>query len=184
MLWVHRKGATPAYPGQRGFVGGTICEPAVILRGVGSERSAEALYSTVHGAGRVLSRKKASGKTRIVSKWRCRDYRKCDFAGAKGGFSRGPNGETPTCPKCGHKLVLERMKQQLSPGFVDYGVWQERLAKAGIELRGGGADEAPECYKRLGEVLAYHEGTVEVDETLYPIGVAMAGEDVYDPFKD
>ena len=34
--WVVRKGATPAFPGQRGFVGATMGEPAVILEGVES----------------------------------------------------------------------------------------------------------------------------------------------------
>jgi tRNA-splicing ligase RtcB len=60
--WVHRKGATPAFPGQRGFVGGTMGEPAVILEGLDAPASADALYSTVHGAGRVLSRTQAAGK--------------------------------------------------------------------------------------------------------------------------
>lgn len=54
----------------------------------------------------------------------------------------------------------------------------------GIELRGGGADEAPECYKRLDEVLAAHAGTIEIEHRLRPIGVAMAGADVFDPYKD
>ena len=59
MLWVVRKGATPAFPGQRGFVGGSMGDDAVILEGVESERSRVALYSTVHGAGRLFSRKEA-----------------------------------------------------------------------------------------------------------------------------
>ena len=62
--WVHRKGATPAFPGQRGFVGATMGETAVILRGVEGRRAAQALYSTVHGAGRVMSRTQAAGKYR------------------------------------------------------------------------------------------------------------------------
>ena len=33
-LWVVRKGATPAFPGQRGFVGGIMGDDAVILEGV------------------------------------------------------------------------------------------------------------------------------------------------------
>ena len=54
-LWVVRKGATPAFPGQRGFVGGSMGDISVILEGVESEESKQALYSTVHGAGRVMS---------------------------------------------------------------------------------------------------------------------------------
>lgn len=58
-LWVVRKGATPAFPDQRGFVGGSMGDDAVILVGVESERSAASLYSTVHGAGRTFGRKEA-----------------------------------------------------------------------------------------------------------------------------
>lgn len=61
-MWVVRKGATPAFPGQWGFVGGSMGDDAVILRGVDSEQSAASLYSTVHGAGRVMSRTEARGK--------------------------------------------------------------------------------------------------------------------------
>ena len=128
--WVVRKGATPAFPGQRGFVGATMGEPAVILEGVESDAAREALYSTVHGAGRAMSRRKAK--------------RELDF----------PARSSTSSPR------------------------------EGIELRGGAADEAPGAYKRLDEVLAYHEGTVRILHTLRPIGVAMAGADTFDPYKD
>jgi tRNA-splicing ligase RtcB (3'-phosphate/5'-hydroxy nucleic acid ligase) len=58
-LWVVRKGATPAFPGQRGFVGGSMGDDAVIVEGVESEESRAALYSTIHGAGRLFGRKEA-----------------------------------------------------------------------------------------------------------------------------
>jgi tRNA-splicing ligase RtcB (3'-phosphate/5'-hydroxy nucleic acid ligase) len=70
-LIVVRKGATPAFPGQKGFIGGSMGDDAVIVQGVdaaatGNEALAdtqrEALYSTVHGAGRVMSRTQAAGK--------------------------------------------------------------------------------------------------------------------------
>ena len=38
---------------------------SVILEGVDSKESKKALYSTVHGAGRVMSRTRAAGKTRF-----------------------------------------------------------------------------------------------------------------------
>ena len=67
--YVVRKGATPAFPGQTGFIGGSMGDDAVIVRGAlapaDSEVAAiqrEALYSTVHGAGRVMSRTQAAGK--------------------------------------------------------------------------------------------------------------------------
>ena len=64
-LVVVRKGATPAWPGQRGFVGGSMGDDAVILQGsIDGPRvtQAEALFSTVHGAGRVMGRTAAKGK--------------------------------------------------------------------------------------------------------------------------
>lgn len=68
---VVRKGATPSRPGQRGFVGGSMGDDAVILTGSehpdGSGESwlqKQSLYSTVHGAGRVMSRTAAKGKWR------------------------------------------------------------------------------------------------------------------------
>ena len=65
---VVRKGATPAFPGQKGFVGGSMGDDAVIIQGATStdpavrDLQARALYSTVHGAGRVMSRTAAAGK--------------------------------------------------------------------------------------------------------------------------
>jgi tRNA-splicing ligase RtcB len=58
-LWVVRKGATPAFPGQRGFVGGSMGDDAVIVEGVDGPQSKASLYSTVHGAGRLFGRKEA-----------------------------------------------------------------------------------------------------------------------------
>lgn len=61
---VIRKGATPAFPGQKGFVGGSMGDDAVIVQGstADSPEQRAALYSTVHGAGRVMSRTAAAGK--------------------------------------------------------------------------------------------------------------------------
>jgi len=67
-LIVVRKGATPAFPGQMGFVGGSMGDDAVIVRGAVNPSEdvdllqRDALYSTVHGAGRVMSRTAAAGK--------------------------------------------------------------------------------------------------------------------------
>ena len=58
-LWVVRKGATPAFPGQRGFVGGSMGDDAVILEGVATPEAGPLFRSTVHGAGRVLGRREA-----------------------------------------------------------------------------------------------------------------------------
>lgn len=61
--WVIRKGSTPAFPGQRGFVGGSMGDISVILEGLDSQRSRDCLFSTIHGAGRVMGRTQAKGKT-------------------------------------------------------------------------------------------------------------------------
>lgn len=143
-LWVVRKGATPAFPGQRSFVGGTMAEPAVILEGIDSEESRQALCSTVHGAGRVMSRTKAAGKRKWVK---------------------------------GRAVVV-------TEGAVSRKMMMNWVREAGVELRGAGTDESPHCYKRLDEVLEYHKGTVRILHTLTPIGVAMAGENERDPYKD
>ena len=68
---VIRKGATPAFPGQRGFVGGSMGESAVIIEGVDSDVSKTALYSTVHGAGRTMGRNEAKRtiKPEEMSEW-------------------------------------------------------------------------------------------------------------------
>lgn len=58
-LYVVRKGATPAFPGQRGFVGGSMGDDAVIIEGVDSAAARAALYSSIHGAGRLFGRKEA-----------------------------------------------------------------------------------------------------------------------------
>jgi tRNA-splicing ligase RtcB len=148
-FWVVRKGCTPAFPGQEGFIGANMFDTSVVVRGREGEASSKALYSTVHGAGRVMSRRKARGKT----KWK-----------------KGPNGE--------RRIIT------VSPGIINYADTQQRAKELGIELRGGGADESPECYKKLEDVLHYMEDTIEVRHRLRPIGVAMAGEEVYDPYKD
>jgi tRNA-splicing ligase RtcB len=127
--WVVRKGATPAFPGQRGFIGGSMDDIAVIVTGVESSASAAALYSTVHGAGRVMSRRQAKKA-------------------------------------------------------VNFRAVQDRLRARGTVLRGAGADEAPEVYRRLEDVLAQHQGTIEVQHVLRPRIVVMAGPNERDPYRD
>jgi tRNA-splicing ligase RtcB len=61
-LWVVRKGATPNFPGAKSFVGGSMGDYSFILEGVDSQESKTSLYSTIHGAGRILGRSQAKGK--------------------------------------------------------------------------------------------------------------------------
>lgn len=141
---VVRKGCTPAFPGQKGFVGSTMADTSVIIEGVDGELSKKGLYSTVHGAGRTMSRTEAAGKKR----WR--------------------QGK-PTL---------------ISKGKVDFDLVKNTMKQNKIELRGAGADEAPECYKKLNEVLGFQSDSVKVLFNLHPIGVAMAGSETFDPYKD
>ena len=135
-LWVHRKGATPARHGQRGFVGGSMGDVSYIVEGVEGVDSASTLYSTVHGAGRVMSRTQAAGKTKYKNGRRVR-------------VSEG--------------AISQEMRDEWMSDFGD------------IELRGGGLDESPQCYRRLPEVISAQGDSVRVVRELTPIGVAMAG---------
>ena len=147
---VIRKGATPAFPGQRGFIGGSMGDDAVIVQGSLPEHETEetrtaqreALFSTVHGAGRVMSRTQAAGKRN------------------------------------------RKTGRILSPGRVTPEMMTEWVKEKGVILRGGGLDESPHVYRRLPDVLAAQEGTVEVLHTLRPLIVVMAGANEFDPYKD
>jgi tRNA-splicing ligase RtcB len=174
LYWVIRKGCTPARPGQEGFVGGSMGDESVILEGVEGTEAEESLFSTVHGAGRVMSRSQAAGRVRRRKRWACRN-RDCD---------RVFDSQT-ACPDHPDAGVIKRWAEEVvRPGVVDWPAVQAGLREQGIVLVGGGADEAPEVYKRLPEVLAAHAGSIRVRNTLRPVGVAMAGRDVYDPYKD
>jgi len=147
---VIRKGATPAFPGQLGFIGGSMGDDAVIVRGtteanasdVVREAQREGLFSTVHGAGRVMSRTAAAGKRN------------------------------------------RRTGRVISPGLVTSEMMQTWIREKGVILRGGGLDESPHAYRRLPEVLAAQQGTIEVLHTLRPLVVVMAGAEEFDPYKD
>jgi tRNA-splicing ligase RtcB len=141
--WVVRKGATPAFPGQKGFIGGSMGDDAVIIEGVDSTTSREALFSTVHGAGRIMSRTAAKGK----------------FV----------------------KVGGKRVRQD---GLVRHDLMMKWIADKNVVLRGGDLDEAPQAYRRLPDVLAAHAGTIRILHNLTPLGVAMAGRDIVDPYKD
>jgi tRNA-splicing ligase RtcB (3'-phosphate/5'-hydroxy nucleic acid ligase) len=146
---VVRKGATPAFPAQKGFIGGSMGDDAVIVRGSLPNAASgvqdvqrAALFSTVHGAGRVMSRTQAAGKRN------------------------------------------RRTGEVISPGRVSPEMMQAWVKEKGVILRGGGLDESPHAYRRLPDVLAAQEGTVEVLHTLKPLVVVMAGAEEVDPYKD
>jgi tRNA-splicing ligase RtcB len=155
---VVRKGATPAFPGQKGFVGGSMGDVSVILEGTDSSSimvdwnatavrhitaaQHNSLFSTVHGAGRVMSRTEAAGK------W---DYKK----------------------------KVRKTEGKVSPEMMK--AW---LTKEKVILRGGGLDESPHVYRRLPDVLKSQGYTITVLHTLKPLVVVMAGANEHDPYVD
>lgn len=148
--WVIRKGCTPARPGQEGFVGGSMGDESVILEGVSSSEAEESLFSTVHGAGRVMSRTQAAGRARRRKRWMCAD-RNCDRLFDIDGVSpQNPAPKRGVCPDHPDARVMKVwVEEQVAVGKVDWPAVQARLREQGIVLVGGGADEAPEAYKRL-----------------------------------
>jgi tRNA-splicing ligase RtcB len=181
-FWVIRKGATPAFPGQRGFIGGSMGEISVVLEGQESPTAARSLYSTVHGAGRVMSRTEAAGRVKQRTRWACT---RRDCSGSLPiRTSRGTDGANPRCPICGGKTQKHRTCEVVKAGKIDWPSTQAEVRAGGVELRGAGADEAPAVYKRLPEILMAHGDTIRVLHTLQPVGVAMAGTEEFDPYKD
>ncbi|MGH2897731.1 MAG: RtcB family protein, partial [Solirubrobacteraceae bacterium] len=170
--WVIRKGCTPAFPGQEGFVGATMGEPSVILRGVDGDAGAGLLYSTVHGAGRVMSRTKAAG--RMGNRAECTE-RDCDswvsWAQYRHERERAGAGEQEPFTVCERHPDgrMAKRRGRIKAGAIDFDAVRRELEGGGIELRGGAADEAPGAYKRLDAVLAAHGDTIEVLHRLTPI---------------
>lgn len=162
--WVVRKGATPLYPGDRAFIGGSMGGASAIVRGqtngvsVPSGTSViltgdmnaisgyqNSLNSAPHGAGRIMSRTKAAGKFKKIT------------------------------TTYGKKIRVR------SGGLVTPDMMRE--ATQGVVVLGGGTDESPHVYKQLPEVLQAHP-YVEIEHWLRPIGVVMAGENEFDPYVD
>ncbi len=117
---VIRKGATPAFPGQAGFVGGSMGDDAVILEGnpappdeETAQAQRDALFSTVHGAGRVMSRTAAAGKRNrkghVLSPGRISPEMAQEWLGKRGVILRG--GGLDEAPQAYRRLpkVLDAM---------------------------------------------------------------------------
>lgn len=61
-LWIHRKGATHAEKGMMGVIPGNMRDGSFIVKGKGNP---DALFSSSHGAGRVLGRRKAKEQLNV-----------------------------------------------------------------------------------------------------------------------
>lgn len=121
-----------------------------------------------------MSRTKAAGRVRRRKRWASGD-RDCDRLFE----SRRSCPDHPTARV--HKVWVE---EQISPGAGRLARRPVAPARAGDRALRRRADEAPEVYKRLSEVLAAPNGSIRGKRTLRPFGVAMAGRDVVDPYKD
>src|SRR5207245_3390007 len=145
-VWVVRKGCTPAGPGQEGFVGGSMGDESVILEGVESAENEQALYSTVHGAGRVMSRSQAAGRIRRRKRYACR-HRDCDRVFDIDGISSAAGvpkkGVCADHPESGVMKIW--VQEQVKPGLVNWPAVQARLREQGIVLVGGGRTRRRRC---------------------------------------
>lgn len=188
--WVIRKGATPLTT-EPAFIGGSMGDDSVIVRGIyahGPGNGAGSVYdignigSAPHGAGRVMSRTQAAGKLRKM--WYCHNQN-CTLepfrhVGENGGENAHPGS---ICPECGHRSIRKRRMRDTSTAQIDWKSVRDSLRARGIVVLGAGADEAPGVYKNLDDVLGAHSN-IEILHRLRPIGVVMAGENEFDPYKD
>jgi tRNA-splicing ligase RtcB len=195
-LWVVRKGATPL-TGEPAFIGGSMGDFSVIVRGKSALQDFQkdhpyamynpldfmfnkeivdigAINSAPHGAGRVMSRNKAAGKLRKM--WFCPNHNCHDF---KPQVEEVGGGK---CPFCKIPLGRTRMRDE-STAAIDWTTVRKSLYDQGITVLGAGADESPGVYKDLMKVIESHSN-IEVMHRLKPLGVIMAGDDTFDPFKD
>ena len=101
--WIHRKGATHAEEGMYGVIPGNMRDGSFIVRGKGNPDS---LCSSSHGAGRILSRSKASEAFTA-------DQVKAEMGDIAINFSKSMVDEAPGA----YKNIFEVM--HLQAGLVD-----------------------------------------------------------------
>lgn len=97
-LWIHRKGATHAEAGMMGVIPGNMRDGSFIVRGKGNPDS---LWSSSHGAGRVLGRKEAKRQLNVA------DFRRA----MSGVVARVDNATLDEAPFA-YKNVFDVMEQQ------------------------------------------------------------------------
>lgn len=96
--WIHRKGATHAEEGMEGVIPGNMRDGSFVVRGKGNP---DALWSSSHGAGRVLGRNQAK---RILSMG---DFRE-EMAGVTAKVSKHTLDEAPMA----YKDIFQVMRMQ------------------------------------------------------------------------
>jgi tRNA-splicing ligase RtcB len=99
-LYIHRKGATPAKKGEKGIIPGNMRDGSFLVVGLGNPKF---LYSSSHGAGRILSRKEARDKITMES------FKK-SMNGIKGTISVKTLDEAPMAYKDINKIMEAQEK--------------------------------------------------------------------------
>ena len=97
-LWIHRKGATHAEKDMMGVIPGNMKDGSFIVKGKGNPKS---LYSSSHGAGRVLGRKAAKRELNM-------EEFKSSMEGVQALVEEGTLDESPLA----YKNIFEVMKLQ------------------------------------------------------------------------
>ena len=94
-MWVHRKGATHAEAGMMGVIPGNMRDGSCVVRGLGNPQS---LWSSSHGAGRVLGRRQAHKQLKL------RDFRLA-MEGITARVTKGTLDESPMAYKDIHQVM-------------------------------------------------------------------------------
>lgn len=97
-LWIHRKGATHAEAGMMGVIPGNMRDGSFIVEGKGNP---DALWSSSHGAGRVLGRKEAQRQLSVEQ-----------FTETMSGVVAKVGAETLDESPFAYKNIFEVMRQQ------------------------------------------------------------------------
>jgi tRNA-splicing ligase RtcB len=97
-VWIHRKGATHAEAGMMGVIPGNMRDGSFIVRGKGNP---DALWSSAHGAGRVMGRKQAK-----------RELETSDFVETMSGITAKVGGDTLDESPLAYKDIFEVMRLQ------------------------------------------------------------------------
>ena len=98
--YIHRKGATPAKKEERGIIPGNMRDGSFLVEGLGNPKF---LNSSSHGAGRILSRKKAREKITI-------EEFKESMKGIRGTISMRTLDEAPMAYKDINKIMKAQEK--------------------------------------------------------------------------
>jgi tRNA-splicing ligase RtcB len=116
-LWIHRKGATHAENGMAGVIPGNMRDGSFIVEGKGNEL---ALWSSSHGAGRIMGRKEAKNSTTL-----------CDFKKEMGGIVAKVDNDTLDESPFAYKDINDVMRLQADLVTVKHHITPMINAKGG-----------------------------------------------------